>query len=176
MAASILVAYATKYGSTEGVANAVADELRGIDFDAELAPVGDVPTVDGFDAVVLGTPIYIGKLLKEARTFLARHRRALEEMPVAVFALGPTSRDDDFAEPQQQFDDCLADVPWLDPVEARLFCGALDPEALRFPDSLVKTLPASPLRGKPATDGRDWDAIRAWARELPLRLGLAAEA
>ncbi len=56
--------------------------------------------------------------------------------------------------------------PWLKPVAAELFGGKYDPARLRFPDSLLGALPASPLHNAPASDVRDWDAIRAWATSI----------
>ena len=61
--------------------------------------------------------------------------------------------------------------PWLKPVAVELFGGKYDPARLRFPDSLLKALPASPLHGAPASDIRDWEAIGAWARSLAEKLG-----
>ena len=51
-----------------------------------------------------------------------------------------------------------------------MFGGKYDPVKLRFPDSLLAKLPASPLHQAPASDARDWTAIRAWASDLAVRL------
>lgn len=61
----------------------------------------------------------------------------------------------------------LAKLPWLKPLAVEVFAGKLDPAKLRFPDSLLTMLPASPLHGMPATDARDWAAIRTWRRLWP---------
>ncbi|MCL4514078.1 MAG: hypothetical protein M1379_00565 [Firmicutes bacterium] len=58
----------------------------------------------------------------------------------------------------------LAKYPWLKPIALELFGGKLDPAKLRFPHNLLTMLPASPLHQAPASDLRDWTAIRAWAR------------
>ncbi len=63
----------------------------------------------------------------------------------------------------------LGKFPWLAPVTVELFGGRYDPSKLRFPDSLIASLPASPLHGAPASDVRDWVAIRAWATSLVAR-------
>lgn len=89
MPASILVAYATRYGSTKEVAEAIGARLRESGLEADVRPVPDVRSVDGYVGVVLGAPLYIGSLLKGTLEFLEQHRAALEQMPVAVFALGP---------------------------------------------------------------------------------------
>jgi len=164
---SILVAYATRYGSTQEVAETVAAELRNLGLTAEIQPMSQVRTLDGYSAVVLGAPIYIGRLHKDARRFLAQHSEALKAKPVALFALGPTSnKEEDWQGVRTQFQQILAQLPWLNPVTAELFGGKFDPKALRFPDSLLTLFPASPIRDMPASDIRDWTAIRAWTSNL----------
>lgn len=170
MAASILIAYATRYGSTQEVAEAVGARLRERGLGAEVRRAREVRSLDGFSAVVLGAPLYIGSLLREARKFLERHRTALSQMPVAIFALGPVSAGAELEGSRTQLDAALAKLPWLTPAATEVFVGKYDPAQLRFPDSLLAALPASPLHGLPAHDGRDWPAIRAWADTLPAAL------
>lgn len=172
MAASILIVYATRYGSTREVADAVGARLRERGFLAEVRPAGEVRSLDGVSAVVLGSPLYIGSLLREARKFLERHRAALSQMPVAIFALGPISGGKELEGSRTQLAAALAKLPWLQPAATEVFVGKYDPAQLRVPDSLLAALPASPLHGLPAHDGRDWPAIRAWADTLPAALHL----
>ena len=110
---------------------------------------------------------------KDALRFLSRHREALTERPVAVFALGPTHDPYDEKEWQDsrgQLDKELSKFPWLTPVALEMFGGKYDPAKLRFPDSLIANLPASPLYQMPASDVRDWTAIRAWASQLAVNI------
>jgi menaquinone-dependent protoporphyrinogen oxidase len=111
----------------------------------------------------MGASLYMFRWHKDARRFLSRHREALTERPVAVFALGPTH--DDEKERQDscaQLDKELAKFPWLTPVALEMFVGKYDPAKLRFPVNL--------LAGKePASDLRDWTAIRAWASNLAVK-------
>ena len=51
-----------------------------------------------------------------------------------------------------------------------MFVGKYDPSKLRFPDTLVARAPASPLKGLPVTDLRDWEAIHAWASNLVAKI------
>jgi menaquinone-dependent protoporphyrinogen oxidase len=171
MLASVLVTYATRYGSTQEVANAVAETLRDCGLAVDLQPMRAVRSLEGYSAVVLGAPLYIGHWHKDAQRFLARHREALLQRPVAVFTLGPTQPDEkEWAGVRAQLDQELAKYSWLRPVAIELFGGKYDPAKLRFPDSLVAWLPASPLHQMPASDVRDWPAIRAWAARLPAAL------
>lgn len=93
MTSPVLVAYATRYGSTQEVAEAVAATLREGGLEADVRPMQEVRTLEGHRAVVLGAPLYMGHLHKDADTFLSRYREALAERPVAIFALGPLSND-----------------------------------------------------------------------------------
>ncbi len=173
MSDSILVTYATRYGSTQQVAEAVAATLRERGLTAELLPMRQVRTLEGYGAVVLGAPLYIGSWHKDAQRFLSQHRRALVQHPVAVFALGPTSSprsEEEWKACRAMLDHELAKVPWLAPVALGLFGGKYDPARLRLGDRLIRSLPASPQHNAPASDARDWTAIRAWASELAARM------
>ncbi len=172
MASTILIAYATRYGSTQEVAQAVGARFREQGLTVEVHRAREVRSLDGFDAVVVGAPLYLGSLLREARKFLKRHQTALSQMPVAIFALGPVHGGKELEDARTQLAANLAKRPWLKPVTTEVFVGKYDLAKLRFPDSLLAVLPASPLHGVPAHDGRDWPAIRAWADTLPAALGL----
>ena len=167
MEGKILVAYATKYGSTREVAEAVATALTEKGLPVDLQPARSVRSLDRYNAVVLGAPLYIGKMHGDARSFLSRHQQALILRPPAIFALGPTENvEKDWQEIQAALEAEIAAYGWLKPAALKLFGGKLDPSKFRFPDSLLKIIPASPLRDKPASDIRDWPAIRAWAESL----------
>lgn len=172
--ADVLVAYATKYGSTREVAEKIGVTLRESGVDAEVKPAAQVSDLSGYSAVVLGAPYYIGKILKDAREFLDKHRAALEQLPVALFALGPVSSSDDLADASKQLDETLEKLGWLTPRATTMFVGKYDPDHLRGLDKLVPKMKATPLYNVPAHDDRDWEAISAWAESLPAALGLTA--
>lgn len=167
MSDSILIAYATRAGSTQEVAEKIAATLRESGLTVDVQPVKQVRTLDGYRAVVVGAPLYMFDWLKEARDFVSRHRAALETRPVAVFALGPTEdKAEDWTETRKQFDKVLSKFPWLKPVAVELFGGKFDPAKLTFPYNLI---PA--LNRMPVSDIRDWEAIQAWASSLVNKLG-----
>lgn len=174
MQIKVLVGYASKYGSTQEVAEAIATTMREKGLVVDLKPVREVKTLEEYTAIVLGAPLYMFHWHKEARDFLSRHREALTKRPVAVFALGPLNNEEkDWQEIRAQFDKELAKFPWLTPIAVELFGGKFDPEKLRFPDNMITILPASPLHKTPAIDVRDWTVIRAWASKLGTQLQLA---
>lgn len=167
MKIKVLVAYASKYGSTQEVAEAIAATLRESGLMVDLEPMREVKTLEEYTAVVLGAPLYMLHWHKEARGFLSRHRENLTKRPVAIFALGPFNDEEkEWEEVRAQLDKELAKFPWFTPMAIEIFGGKFDPEKLRFPDNLIAKLPASPLRNMPASDARDWTAIRDWASNL----------
>lgn len=171
MSDTILLAYATRYGSTAGVAESIAKLLREHGLAVDFRPVQGVSALLNYRAVVLGAPLYIGQLPKEFMHFLTAHQTELAERPVALFALGPLH--DDPKELQRSVEQLakeLAKFPWLQPVAVKVFAGAYDPDKLRFPDNLIARMPVSPLHGAPAFDGRNWPVIRAWANEIASQL------
>ena len=166
----ILVAYGTRYGSTREVAEAVAATLREQGIDTDVKQAREVRSLDGYDAVVLGTPLYLGALHKDVRALLEKSRAALERSPLALFALGPIKADDGLDGSRAQLIGALAKLPAPTPVSTAVFVGAYDPALLGFRDKMLTALPASPLHGEGAHDDRDWDAIRGWAREVATSL------
>jgi len=149
----ILVTYATEKGSTEEVAGEVAASLSAHGLATDLRAAKDVRTLDGYDGVVLGSAIYTGRLHREARAFLRRHRERLSALPVAIFAMGPrTLGAADLASSRAQLDRALAKEPEVQPFSTAIFGGAFDPAQHHFP-----------FNHMPAADARDWNAIRAWA-------------
>ena len=170
MDGKVLVAYASKYGSTQEVAEVIAETLRESGFEIDLQPMRKVRTLAGYAAVVLGAPLYFGLWHKDALNLLSRYEDALAQRPVVIFALGPNSHDEkEMQGSRAQLDKELAKFPWLTPVVIEVFGGKY-PAKLRFPESLIASLPASPLHGMPARDLRDWKAIRAWASNLAEKL------
>lgn len=166
MSTSVLVGYATNYGSTQEVAEAVAATLRESGLAVDIQPLREVLSLTGYSAVVLGAPLYMFRWHKDARRFLSRHREALTERPVAVFALGPTHDPYDEEEWQDswaQLKKALAKFPWLTPVSLEMFGGKYDPAKLSFPISMF-------TGDEPASDIRDWTVIHAWASNLAATL------
>lgn len=161
----ILVAYATRYGSTEEVAERIAAILREGGHSVVLRPAPEVRSLEGYDAVVLGAALYMFRWHRHARRFLSRHRRDLEHRPVAIFALGPVEdKEEQFRDARDQLDKALNKFPWFSPVAVQMFGGKFDPAKLSFP---INRFAGS----EPASDIRDWEAIRAWAEDLPNVLG-----
>jgi menaquinone-dependent protoporphyrinogen oxidase len=164
----ILVAYGTRYGSTREVAETVAATLGEQGIDTHVKQAREVRSLAGYDAVVLGTPLYMGALHKDVRALLEKNRAALERTPFALFALGPIKAADGLDGSRTQLIDALAKLRAPAPASTAVFVGAYDPARLGFKDKLIAALPASPLHGETEHDERDWDVIRGWAGGLTL--------
>ena len=165
--ARILVAYATKTGTTEEIARAVAKSLKIAGHEPDLAGAGSVATLDGYDAVVIGGPMYFGRIEGQVAKFVRRHSGALARLPVAGFIVGlaPVSGDPaQIAGAEKVLAAALAPVA---PVSVAVFAGRLDPEKLSWFQRWVTKKVKSPVG-----DFRDWSGIAAWARELPAKMGL----
>ena len=166
MNASILVAYATKNGSTEQVAGKVAARLSAHGLVADVRAAHDVSGLCGYDGVILGSAIYMGRLHSDARDFLQRYRAGLAALPVAVFAMGPrTLTDRDVASSRAQLEAALAKEQALRPFGIAIFGGVFEPAQQHFPFNRL-----------PASDARDWDAIESWADGVAARFTLISAA
>jgi menaquinone-dependent protoporphyrinogen oxidase len=151
----VLVAYASKQGSTREVAEFIGGVLADNGCRAAIRNAADVHDLEPYRGVVLGGSIYIGRWHPDAIEFLQLHADALAGLPLAIFALGPRSlAEAEVATSRAQLDSSLAKVPDATPAAVAIFGGVVDPTKLRCPFNRL-----------PPSDARDWVAIRAWADE-----------
>ena len=85
---NILVTYATLSGTTVEVAHAVGEEIAKSGVKVDVLPLVNVKSLDGYDAVVLGGPMIAG-WHRSALSFLKRHRKTWDRVPLAVFGRDP---------------------------------------------------------------------------------------
>ena len=163
MPLNILVAYATKKGSTHEVADAIAEELRARGAAVTTLAAADVTDVTAYDGVVLGGSLYIGRWHPDARRLLERQWSKLAGRPLAVFGLGPlTSGFEDLSAARRQLDHALDRLSEVQPVTVAVFGGVIDPRKLPFPFNRM-----------PASDARDWEKVRGWARTVAATFAVA---
>ena len=173
---NVLVAYASRHGSTKGIAERIADDLREVGLSAEVMPVDQVRDLDRYDAFVIGSAAYMFHWLKEATNFVKRYHSLLSQRPVWLFSSGPLGtelvdeegRDILEATRPKEFDELSALVH---PRGERVFFGAWDPDAppVGLGERLLRLMPAT-RDATPAGDFRDWPAIDAWATEIASHL------
>ena len=163
MDAQILVAYATKYGATAEIAEKIGEELSEAGLPNDVLPADKVGDLTPYQAVVLGSAVYMGKWRDEAAKFLEDNENALAERPVWLFSSGALGEGDPaelmqgwrFPEARQEIADRLQ------PRDTAFFHGVLDTEKLSLPEKLI-------LKGvkAPTGDFRDWEAITSWAEAI----------
>ena len=163
MEKKVLVTYASKYGSTGGVADAIGKELCTKDVAADVVLIKNAGNISSYQGVIIGSAIYRGKWMSEAIDFVKKNQEILRQMPVAYFLVcmtlsQPTERKR--AEVLSYMDPVLKAVPEIKPVGIGTFAGAMDYNNLSW---LNKKILKS--KGSPEGDFRDWNAIRTWARE-----------
>ena len=167
---SVLVAYASRHGATQEIAEHLAGVLVDSLTPADALPVTDDIVLGRYDAAVIGSALYTGHWLKEAVAFVADHRQALSTMPVWLFSSGPLGHDPATATAAQARADAEPqEVAWLrDMVAARqhvVFSGALRPDHLSFRERWLRRLPAG-RSILPEGDFREWDEVEDWARDI----------
>jgi menaquinone-dependent protoporphyrinogen oxidase len=157
----VLVAYASKHGATAEIAHVVAEELREAGSAVDCRRADEVDGLEGYDAVVIGSAVYMKRWRPEARRLLKRNRKALRQRPFWIFSSGPCGDKPDpaWSEPPG----IVKRAEQLGVREHVVFGGRLPLE----PSNLVES---AMVRSSPpdARDLRDWDAIRAWARTIRL--------
>jgi menaquinone-dependent protoporphyrinogen oxidase len=163
MKKKVLITYASKYGSTGGVADAIGKELCSKGMAADVVLIKNARNVSSYQGVVIGSAIYMGKWMSEAVDFVKKNKDSLRQVPVAYFLVcmtlsQPTEKKQ--AEVLSYMDPILKAVPEIKPVGLGTFAGALDYSNLSW---LYKKILKS--KGTPEGDFRDWNAIRAWARD-----------
>lgn len=167
MTVKVLVAYASKHGSTREIAEVIAGTIQA-SLGADAAQVDviaarDVSTVAAYDVVVLGSALYAAHWQRDANRFVARNLDALARRPVWLFSSGPLDRSADSG--------VLPATPAVamltEPIRARdhrTFGGRLLADTPGLDPQILATHPIG--------DFRDWAAIRAWALRIADELRL----
>ena len=164
----VLVTAASKHGATAEIAEAIAGELRREALAADCSPADGVHDLREYDAVVLGSAVYMKRWLADARHLLHRHHRELSERPFWIFSSGPFGAKPDpaWSEPPR----IVREAERLGVREHVVFGGRLPLEPSNFVEkAMVRDTPPE------VADLRDWDAIRAWAAAIAATLSAAPE-
>lgn len=172
---STLIVVASRHGSTTGIAEALAEELRQAGQTVDVTTVADNPSIERYAAVIIGSAVYMGSWLPQARQFIEEHQQQLRERPVWLFSSGPIAPSEPRAEDEPAQVQRLIDAAGAR--GHRTFAGKLDRSELglgeRFIIWNVNRLKAG---GVPDGDFRDWAAIRTWADEIAAALAATSGA
>jgi menaquinone-dependent protoporphyrinogen oxidase len=158
----ILVAFGSERHGTAGLATMIGDALRDLGHDVLVAPAKEVRRPEGVDAVIVAGALYANRWHRDARRFVKRNRKLLQDLPVWLVSSGPL---DDSAEqsdipPTRQVQKLAALVGARGHVT---FGGRLAPDAKGFP--------ASAMAKTKAGDWRDAAHVQQWAKTVADELG-----
>lgn len=171
MSNQVLVTYASRAGSTAGVAEAIGNTLAGCGVPVVVRPMSDVTDLTPYRAVVAGSAIQNKRWLPEALQFLSAHRAALEQRRFAAFLVCMTLAMKNGEQYRPFVKDFLQPVRnVVRPVSEGLFPGALDISKVPSASDRLKFRLSVHFRVWSEGDHRDWAAINAWAESLPLLL------
>jgi menaquinone-dependent protoporphyrinogen oxidase len=156
MKTRVLVTAATRHGSTMEIAEAIGRTLGEQGFPVTVEAVDSVSQIDAYEAIVIGSGVYMGRWLEPARTFVDRHAVGLRDRPTWLFSSGPIGDP-----PRPDVEDAVNVDELMAATGAkghRLFAGKIDRHRLGFGERAL-------LRAVGAKDGdyREWDAISGWA-------------
>jgi len=173
----VLVAYASRHGATEGIAERIAVTLERHGLQVTFRAADKVDSVDGFDAYVIGSAAYMFHWEKPAAELIRRHAAVLASHPLWLFSSGPVGtetvdkqgRDVRQASRPKEFAE-FADL--VHPRGEEVFFGVYDPERTdaTLMERLVVKMPAI-REALPSGDFRDWPAIESWAEGIARELG-----
>lgn len=151
----VLVAAASKHGATAEIAAHIGKALGNRNLSVSVADAGEIRSVEGYDAVIVGSGVYAGHWLGPAKD-LADTVAAADPMPaVWLFSSGPVG---DPPKPDEDPVDVAAISESTSARDHQLFAGKIDKSLLNFGERAI----TAALRA-PVGDFRDWDAIEEWA-------------
>ena len=155
----VLVTVASRYGSTQQIGDAIGQVLTSHGLEVTVARAEGLDDVERYDAVVLGSAVYMGKWLPAAKRFVEQYGQEMAERPTWLFSSGPLGSP---PRPHEEEAVSLASI-WSNtrPMGHRLFAGKLDRRQLAFRDRAVVTAVRAP-----DGDFRDWEDIEAWASSI----------
>lgn len=157
----VLVAYATKMGSTKEIAEAIGERLRAAGHEVTVLDAARVSSVEHHSALVLGSALYAGRWRREAVKLLKRNQKLLVDRPTWLFHSGPLGKDLAPQRAPRKVREIAARIGSDEPVT---FGGRLTAQtATGF---IAKKM----AQGEMAGDFRDFDEIRAWADRIAEQL------
>jgi menaquinone-dependent protoporphyrinogen oxidase len=155
----VLVAAASKHGSTHEMGEVIGAELTQAGLTVDVMALEAVTELSDYDAVVLGSGVYVGRWLPEAAEFVRAHAASLGEMPVWLFSSGPLGSPEPM--PKGEPEEVSRLVESIGAREHRVFTGRLDREALGLGEKVIVSVVRAPYG-----DFRDWDGLRDWAASI----------
>ena len=158
----VLVTAASRHGATTEVAASIGGVLTAAGHEVQVMHPLEVRGLDGFDAAIIGSAVYMGRWMEPARDLVEREKVALTRVPVWLFSSGPVG------DPPTPADESLDGAALAELVGARehvTFAGQIERRRLGFGEKAIMAAVRAP-----EGDFRDWDAIEGWARGIAAAL------
>ena len=161
----VLIAVASKHGSTREIAQAISEELQEANIAVEILDLtkGEIADVGSYHAVILGSAIYAGSWLPEAKQFAQKHNTELASLPVWLFSSGPLGADN--PQPHDDPEKLALSLGQVKVREHHVFVGKLDAADLRLGERLIVKMVHAP-----GGDFRDWEEVSNWGRSIARQL------
>jgi menaquinone-dependent protoporphyrinogen oxidase len=172
-ASRILVTYATWAGTTRGVSEIIAAEIRAAGREADVLPIGPIGSLSGYGAVIAGSAVHAGSVHPDFSDFLHRFKDDLAGLPTALFTVGLSQAVEGQPKSKEQIASylakALAAAPRLQPLDRAHFPGAIltDTDEFRRLGFFMRTFIRTMRR---MGDKRDPQAIKAWTRGVLAKL------
>ena len=161
----IYIAYATSEGQTAKIAEYIAGVARTHGCQADTADIvasdGRIP--DGYDGVIVGSSIHVGKHDKHACEYVRQNREHLNQVPSAFFSVSLSAHGDE-ENAEKYVEDFEEDTGWH-PGKVGIFGGALPYTQYGFFKRHMMKSIAGHMPGQLGTDiSRDyvyteWDGV-----------------
>lgn len=164
MGVKYLIAYATRFGTTLQVADAIAQTLQAEGKDVDILSIKDITSLNGYQAIFLGSAVNYGAWLPEAVEFVKTMQEDLNRIPVALFTVHITNVGDDEASRRKRHSFADEVRSLVNPVDEAFFAGKFDRRAAS------ELLPRWLAWLVPTIDLRKWDLIRNWTKQAVIKL------
>ena len=158
----VLVSVASRHGASFEIAEEISATLAGAGFGTAVLPPDAVTSLEGYDAVILGSSVYVGHWMDAAVNLVERFSKEISAVPVWLFSSGPVGHE---PKPDDEPVDVAELVATTGAREHRVFAGQVDRSRLGLGEKVLLTAVRAP-----EGDFRPWDEIRAWAAEIAAAL------
>ncbi|GAT63619.1 flavodoxin domain-containing protein [Paludibacter jiangxiensis] len=167
MQKKVLVAYASKYGATEEIAERIGLILSQSGLLVDVLPVYDTASLEPYQAIVMGCAVYFGQWRRPAIKFLKNNKRELADKDVWLFSSGPTGKGNpvEIMKGWKYPPTLQLVMSTIKPHDIALFHGQLSLDKMNvFERFIISKIKA------PVGDFREWDVIEEWAKNIAQQL------
>jgi menaquinone-dependent protoporphyrinogen oxidase len=166
---AILVAYATKHGSTKEIAEVIGQRLRDHEHRVDVRSAETIADVSAYDAAIIGSAVYMFRWQKEAMNLLKRNVTELRQRPTWLFSSGPTGGSKEADAALEELRRSATDFPAPKEVQQQMPRIAARGHAT-FAGKAGDEMGGFFERWMPKGDWRDFDTVRVWADSVNTEL------